>query len=207
MLLEVERAKRVLEDLEGNGGDGTDGAFFASAADMYAHIHAIPYGPGSWRAFSVRWNGPMAPDSDAPWKHDTYTVYTRDPLYVLEHMARNPEFDGKWDYVPFEKYVGPNNREFSNLFSGRFAYQKAVSSLKMFYDSPMSSLLRFISRTKYTKRILSRTTAPCCMSLGWGRTKRRYLSQPAIKNFTLCTSPRATSTTRCGAHMVKQSRR
>ena len=121
-LLDIEAAKRALRD----DGDGTDGAFFESPKDLYETIDAIPYGEAAWKTFTISYTGPR--DPDAPWKHEKYVVHTRNALEVLEDMADCPEFNGKWEYVPYEKYVGQNNREFSSLMSGRFAYKQAVST-------------------------------------------------------------------------------
>lgn len=120
-LLRIEAAKRAFD----SGTDGTKGAFFENAQDLYQTIDSIHHGAASWTSFSIAYTGP--PDPDTPWKHVKYPVYTRNSLTVLKNMAASPDLDGKWEYRPYEKYVGENNREFSNLMSGRFAYKQAVS--------------------------------------------------------------------------------
>ncbi|KAI0358655.1 hypothetical protein OH77DRAFT_1203821 [Trametes cingulata] len=118
-LLRIHAAKRSIQ----TQGEDTDSGYFDSAKDMYSTIDSIPYGEAPWATYKVRYTGPA--DPDAPWKHETYHVHTRDIKQVLMNMAASPEFDGKWDYVPFEEYTGENNRRYSHLMSGRFAWRQA----------------------------------------------------------------------------------
>ena len=153
-LLKIEAAKRAAQD----GTDGTDGAFYTNADDLYETIDSIPYGDASWRTFTISYTGPLAPD--APWKHEKYVVHTRDALTVLENMANCPEFDGSWEYVPYEKYIGQNNREFRNFMSGRFAYKQAVSqAIPRFYVQVLNTVSRLLSPKTYAR------TARCSTQL------------------------------------------
>ncbi|KAI0357042.1 hypothetical protein OH77DRAFT_1531956 [Trametes cingulata] len=118
-LLRIHAAKRSIQ----TQGQETDSGYFDSAKDMYSTIDSIPYGEAPWVTYKVRYTGPI--DPDAPWKHETYHINTRDIKQVLMNMAASPEFDGKWDYTPFEEYTGENNRRYAHLMSGRFAWRQA----------------------------------------------------------------------------------
>ncbi len=124
-ILRIHAAQRVLET-----GDVHAHAMYDTADDMYNTIDEIPYGDAAWTTFQLRYTGPVTPHSPA-WKHKTYTVYTRDALQVAENMAASPDFDGRWDYVPYEEYNGPDSRRYSNLMSGTWAFKKAVSVVQI----------------------------------------------------------------------------
>ncbi|KAK7676623.1 hypothetical protein QCA50_020437 [Cerrena zonata] len=91
---------------------------------MYATIDSIQHGDAPWESFSFHFMGPLARD-DPQWKRATYTVYCRNTQTVVHNMLNNKEFDGKFDYIPFQEYTGPQKRRVSNLMSGDWVYQKA----------------------------------------------------------------------------------
>ena len=94
--------------------------------EMYKTIDAIQHGEAPWTVFHLKYTGPVTPETPA-WKLKTYVVYTRNPLRVAEMIAGNPDFNGRWDYIPYEEYTSPTCRRFSNLMSGRWAYKQSVS--------------------------------------------------------------------------------
>ncbi|PIL37761.1 transcription factor [Ganoderma sinense ZZ0214-1] len=118
-LLRILAAQKAAET-----GNPNASMFFKDADDIEEHIDAIPYGEIPWRAFEMRYTGPITPHTPA-WKLQTYTVYTRDPLRVAESMASSADFHRTWDYSPFEEYIGQNCRRFSHFMSGHWAFKKA----------------------------------------------------------------------------------
>lgn len=117
-LLRIWAAKNVLED----GGTVP----YENFHQLYDTIDAIPYGDTPWHSFRVRYSGPVTPDSPA-WQQQTYVIHTRNAEAAIRMMAASDDFEGKFDYVAYEEYVGPNNRRWSNLMSGRWAYKQSVS--------------------------------------------------------------------------------
>ncbi|TDL19558.1 hypothetical protein BD410DRAFT_726969 [Rickenella mellea] len=115
-LLQILAAKNIV--------DGGGNAIFENNAHLEASIDAIKYGEVNWHSFSVRYNGPIAHNAPS-WKRATYTVHTRCSLDVARSMAGSADFDGNFDYVPFEEYTAPDCRRYSNLMSGRWAYKQA----------------------------------------------------------------------------------
>lgn len=98
---------------------------YNSADDMFETIDAIPYGDVAWTTFQLKYNGPITPHTPA-WKLKTYTIYTRNALHVVESIAGSADFDGRWDYVPYEEFSAPGCRRFTNVMSGTWAFKKAV---------------------------------------------------------------------------------
>lgn len=107
---------------------------YKSHKDLFETIDIIDVTDLSWQAFNVKYIGEVD-DHSPSWKRETYTVYTRSTLDVLRSMLQNPQFDGHFDYRPFEEYVGPNKRQWSNLMSGTWAWKQAVSRMTIQTDT------------------------------------------------------------------------
>lgn len=73
-----------------------------------------------------RYNGPITPNSPS-WKHQMYIIHTRNVLALVKHMATNPEFNGKWNYSPFEEFDPSGQRCWSDFMSGYWSWKEAVS--------------------------------------------------------------------------------
>ena len=59
-----------------------------------------------------------------------YDVWFRDPHLVAQNMLKNPDFDGKIDYAPYEESTTERGRRFQDFMSGEWASHHAVRSLK-----------------------------------------------------------------------------
>jgi hypothetical protein len=104
--------------------DGAD-PIFESADQLLQAIDDCLYGAVAWKELHLNYEHDMQDDLPS-WKTATYTVYARNPLQAITNMAANSEFDGKWDSVPFEEYTGHDERRYSNLMSGSWAWRTAV---------------------------------------------------------------------------------
>lgn len=94
---------------------------FESHQDLYAKIDTIKSGDVPWGSFGVQWNG-----EDAPWKSETFKVLYQDPLEVMEQQFSNPEFDGHIDYAAKQVYDANDERCYTDLCSGNFAWRQSV---------------------------------------------------------------------------------
>ncbi|TFK87766.1 hypothetical protein K466DRAFT_490303, partial [Polyporus arcularius HHB13444] len=120
-LLKNLAVQKVLET-----GNVHASAMYDSAHDMLDTIDAIPYGELTWFTFEIQYTGPIMPHTPA-WKLKTYTVHTRNALRVAESIAACPDYDGRWDYVPYEEYSAPGCCRFSDVMSGTWAFKKATT--------------------------------------------------------------------------------
>lgn len=118
-LMEIWAAHTV----QNGGGD----APFLNKSDMYATIDNIQKGDAPWKAFSLKYDGPLAADSPS-WKCATYRVFCRDTRTVAHNMLSSSDFDGRFDYRPFQEYLPTGSRRYSNVMSGDWAYKQSVSS-------------------------------------------------------------------------------
>ena len=59
---------------------------------------------------------------------ETYDLNARDVLAVLEHQIGSTQFDGQFDYVPYQEYDSTGNCVYSNLMSAFWANREAVGS-------------------------------------------------------------------------------
>ncbi len=101
---------------------------FNDYQEILSAIDDIEYGEAAWRTFAVRYQGPVTPASPA-WQRETFYVHARDTLRAAENLTASPDFDGQFDYVPFEETTPANGRRVSNLMSGMWAFKQAVSVL------------------------------------------------------------------------------
>lgn len=133
-LFNVLRAKNILD-----GHEELD-PIFNSYQHLTDNIDDIEHGIGctGWTSFSVRWNGPITPDSPS-WKRQRYIVHTRDPLAVIKAMCASADFNGSWHTRPFKEFTHDGTRVFADLLSGHWAWKQAVSSddvQSLLYISP-----------------------------------------------------------------------
>ncbi|TBU36336.1 hypothetical protein BD309DRAFT_995644 [Dichomitus squalens] len=117
-LLRILSAKCVIK----TDGQELSNGFFPSTDTMYQTIDDVDFGEIEWKTITVRYTGPM--DADAHWMHEEYEFHCRAINQALVNTAGNAEFEGSWDYVPFEEFPSENDHRFSNLMSARFAWKQ-----------------------------------------------------------------------------------
>ncbi|KAF9487940.1 hypothetical protein BDN71DRAFT_1485194 [Pleurotus eryngii] len=98
---------------------------FANHDDLYATIDSVKHGDTSWKSFSVLYNGKVdLTTNPACWMTETYEVWYRDPLAIMEKQLANPDFRYEIDYAP--KLVHANGtRQYTDLMSGNWAWREA----------------------------------------------------------------------------------
>lgn len=119
-LLRIFHTKSILD-----GGNADENSMFHSHDHFLKTIDAIPVGDEEWSTFSLRYSGPVTPDSPK-WKRQRFVVHTRNPLRVLENMAASPDFASTWHTRPYQEFDRNGTRQFSDLMSGHWAWKQAV---------------------------------------------------------------------------------
>lgn len=96
-----------------------------NAQDVHATIDSIKTGSVGWKTYKFRYHGPKPP-TPLQWMEETYELNTRDVLALLEQQLQTPEFDGKFEYSPYEEYNSMGHHVYSNLMSAAWANREAV---------------------------------------------------------------------------------
>jgi hypothetical protein len=105
--------------------DGAD-PVFRNADEVYRAIDECSYSDVSWTNVQFRYDGAVDSRTAPRWKSQEYVLHTRDSLKLVENLAGSADFNDYWDYVPFEEYLGDDDRRYSHLMSARWAWKTAV---------------------------------------------------------------------------------
>ncbi|KAI9439444.1 hypothetical protein BJY52DRAFT_1206931 [Lactarius psammicola] len=96
-----------------------------SAAEMYGMIDSIPVGGVGWTTCQLSYSGPLPTGTPPRWMQETYELNVRDVLSVFEEQLASKEFDGEFEYTPYEEYDKKGSCVYSNLMSGNWAFREA----------------------------------------------------------------------------------
>ncbi|KAF9497027.1 hypothetical protein BDN71DRAFT_1481966 [Pleurotus eryngii] len=93
--------------------------------DLYASINSIKHGDSCWKSFTISYNGEVDPEADPlGWMMETYELWYRDPLAIMEKQLANPDFCGEMDYAPKLVHNG-GTRQYTDFMSGGWAWCEA----------------------------------------------------------------------------------
>ena len=98
---------------------------FMSHRELYSTIDAIKQGEIPWNSFSITYNGVRPQQNPPVWMNESYEVWFRSPLQVLEGQIANPEYENMMDFAPKQVYH-KGKRQYSDLLSGNWAWDQAV---------------------------------------------------------------------------------
>jgi Plavaka transposase len=107
---------------------GPDGVPWSSADELYATIDSITIGGVGWKTCNFYYTGPKPP-TPPQWMEKMYELNLRDVLAVLKQQVASAEFNGQFEYLPYEEYDGKGDRIHSHLMSAYWANREAVWSL------------------------------------------------------------------------------
>ena len=95
------------------GGEG----LFMTYKDIYSTIDATSLGDAPWNHFNLNYLGEQN-ENPPSWQTDNFTVWFHDPLTIVHNLLSNPDFDGGFDYSPFQEHNKDNNHWYENFMSG-----------------------------------------------------------------------------------------
>ncbi|KIK20654.1 hypothetical protein PISMIDRAFT_105376 [Pisolithus microcarpus 441] len=82
-------------------------------------------GDVKWQSFTVKYTGDVVADP-APWMHDEYDIWFRDPNEVVWNMLANPEFANNMDLQLFHEYnMTDSTWWWQDFMSGDWAWCQA----------------------------------------------------------------------------------
>ena len=91
---------------------------------LLATIDSTPVGDVPWQGFSLSYNGPhplIAPE----WMTTAHEVWHRNTRQLVHHLLANRDFDGEFDYVPFQEFDTKKRRHWQDFMSGDWAWKEA----------------------------------------------------------------------------------
>ena len=115
-LLEIIVAMNVM-----TGGEGP----FTTHKDLYNMINATNLGDALWNHFNLNYQGEQSANSPS-WQVEDFTVWFRDPLTIVHNLLSNPDFNGSFNYAPFQEHNKDNNHQYENFMSGNWCWKQAV---------------------------------------------------------------------------------
>ena len=100
---------------------------WGSADELYATIDSITTGGVAWKTCAFQYTGPKPP-TPPQWMEKTYKLNLRNVLTVLEQQMASTEFNGQFEYTPYEEYDCKGDWVHSHLMSAYWASREAVQS-------------------------------------------------------------------------------
>lgn len=100
---------------------------FKNHTDMYETIDSTPLGDVEWESFTLNYDGPKPGGQVPSWMEADYDVWFRDPRKLIHNMISNPDFNGEFDYAPFQEHDNDGSRRYQDFMSGNWAWRQAVS--------------------------------------------------------------------------------
>lgn len=162
---------------------------------MYESIDSISAGCVGWTTHTLQYDGPLPDGTPPQWMRESYELNVRDILSVFKEQLASKEFNGRFEYTPYEEYNGEGSRVYSNLMSANWAFREAVST----FIYVMFLHLMYHFRTPYLK--MRACVGQCSFLLLLAATRRQYQLQPDIKNIIPYTYHLATSQIQLGVDM------
>lgn len=100
---------------------------FTNHQDLYSTIDSTPVGDVPWQSFKLSYSGVLPESGEIPgWMEDKHEVWFRDPRELLKNLLSNPDFDGEFDYAPYQEYDDAGTHRYQHFMSGNWAWRQAV---------------------------------------------------------------------------------
>ena len=92
---------------------------------IYGTIDATSLGDTPWNHFNLNYLGEQN-ENRPSWQMDNFTVWFCNPLTVIHNLLFNSDFDGGFDYSPFQECDKDNNHQYENFMSRNWCWKQAV---------------------------------------------------------------------------------
>ena len=145
-LLEIIAAMNAM-----TGGEGP----FKTHKDLYNTINVMNLGDAPWNHFHLNYQG-KTNASSPPWQTEDFLVWFWDPLTLIHNLISNLDFDGGFDYLPFQEHDTENNHRYKNFMFGNWSWKQVVCLIIVFCVQPFPRhiLLQSDFQTAITHSIL-----------------------------------------------------
>ena len=109
---------------------------FQNHKDLYSTIDSTPLGDVPWESFSLGFN-----DEVPRWMDADYEVWFRTPRKLIHNIVSNSDFNGGFDFTPYQEHDAKGTRRYHNLMSGNWAWRQAVCRINTTLFSYLMHLL------------------------------------------------------------------
>jgi hypothetical protein len=99
---------------------------FQNHKDLYSTIDSTPLDDVPWESFSLRFNGTRPDDKVPHWMDTDYEAWFRSPCKLVHNIISNSDFNGSFDFMPYQEYDAKETRHYHNVMSGNWAWRQAV---------------------------------------------------------------------------------
>ena len=97
-----------------------------SAEDLYKTINSIKAGNTPWKTYKFCYAGPKPSGPIPQWMEQEYELNAWDALVLIEHQLATSDFDGNFDYAPYQEFGPDGEHVWSNLMSSYWAWKQGV---------------------------------------------------------------------------------
>ncbi|KZP09744.1 hypothetical protein FIBSPDRAFT_963695 [Athelia psychrophila] len=100
---------------------------FANHQDLYSAIDSTPVGDVPWQSFQLSYSGALPESGEIPgWMEDKHEVWFRDPRELIKNLLSNTDFDGEFDYTPYQEYDDSGSHRYQHFMSGNWAWRQST---------------------------------------------------------------------------------
>ena len=107
-----------------NAMTGVNGPF-TTHKDLYSTIDATNLGVTPWSHFNLYYQGEKSANPPL-WRTEDFTMWFLNPLTMIHNLLSNPDFDGSFDYLPFQECHEHNNHWYKNFISRNWSWKQVV---------------------------------------------------------------------------------
>ncbi|KAI9431742.1 hypothetical protein F5148DRAFT_961815, partial [Russula earlei] len=104
--------------------DLLEGVPWDNAEQLYATIDSIYAREIGWKTLQFTYTGPK-PSTPLQWMEKTYDLNLQDVLGLLEQQLASTEFEGQFEYTPFQEFDFNGDCVYSHLMSAFWANREA----------------------------------------------------------------------------------
>ncbi|TFK61433.1 hypothetical protein BDN72DRAFT_904104 [Pluteus cervinus] len=98
---------------------------FANHKELLATIDATDLADVAWESLQFEYDGQLPSGGVPEWMTKKYEVWFRDPRKLVQNMLKNPNFDGEFDYAPYQRFAGKDGQEYQDFMSGKWAWAQS----------------------------------------------------------------------------------
>jgi Plavaka transposase len=114
--------------VQGAGTPDCEGIPWSCADELYSTVDEIQAGGAPFKTVYFQYSGPL-PTNPPKWMTEKYELCVRDTRQVIKNTLSTSDFANEFNPQPYRQFHSNDDRMYSNLLSGDWAWREAVSHL------------------------------------------------------------------------------